>query len=151
MSYFVYIVRHAKSITDPTSKMYVGCSNSTNENYNPINFFIKKAKETAETDTPRYQKLYESINKYGKKNHSTVITNFKNLEKEKAEKVVYDILVKLDSDRVLNDVIINPERYTCEFCGKVLKKIYKDRHEELYCVNKVNDELAKLVGESYGF
>lgn len=148
MNYFVYVIRYGTSVEDKNSKMYIGCSNSTNTEYNPIKFFNKKAKETKGSESPRYQKLLESFEKNGMRNHTVHKTKYTNLSKENAEEIVFKMLTNLGKDRMLNDIAINPEKYTCDKCGKVFKKIYKKKHDKLYCNSMISDELDGLLSSA---
>lgn len=143
--YFVYVIKESGS-----GSMYVGCSNSTNEYYNPLKFLVRKAK-TSMTEHPEekhlhlYQKLLNSVNNNKYKNHVFYKTKFRNLEKEAAEEKVFQILSGMSDEMVLNDKIVNPERYVCESCGKKLKLVFKEVHEAKYCSKAVDNLLDEYI------
>lgn len=136
--YFVYVIKCVS-----TGQYYVGVSNSTNPNYNPLKWMFNQNKYN-KTDVPRYVKLSEVVRTFKMSNFKTMVTKHVGT-KEECEKVAYKMLMNMGPEKWLNDNVVNPERYKCERCGKSLKVFYKDLHNEKYCAKTLEDEIESLI------
>ena len=135
--YFVYVI---KCVSDNT--YYVGVSNSVNVNYNPLKWMFNQNKHTI-TDYPKYVKLSEAVRKCRMSGFKTIITKHRGT-KEECERTAYDMLLKIGSEKYLNDEIVEPTRYECDKCGKSLKVVYKELHDEKYCIVNIEEELEQF-------
>jgi hypothetical protein len=131
----VYYVFAIKCTID--GSYYLGTS--TRKTANTIGYMI----DTYRKDNTKYVKLNKAIENHGRNNFicSRISETFNC--KEDAEKYVYEKLIKL-GDRVLNDVIISPEREECLLCNKKIRKDFIELHEEKYCTGKAFDEIIGL-------
>lgn len=126
-----------------TGKKYYGTTKSQNQNYNPIQWFIKKNEESG-----HYKLLADSVKEHGKKNHVCRIIKTNKTDTEKSD-AVFKIVEKLmKADKSLNDVNFSPEKVECDKCNQQVRKCFKDIHDEKYCnVIKVEEELDELFSD----
>jgi hypothetical protein len=124
-------------------------SNSNNPKYNPIYFFIDKAKEGG------YMTLNQSIKQHGKASHiytKLERPDFIGLELEAAEKIKHKIVGFYQTrDRSLNDSNEEPIRFTC-ICGYRILEHKKELHicKVVYreqIMAELEEDADKLFGE----
>jgi len=119
-------------------KVYLGLTTSKN---NMMYWLLRKGKETG-----RYECLIKSVKESGINNHTYQLTNKVFDNKDEGEIALRQFQLALKSkDLLINDFIVEVEKYTCEHCGKTLKVCYKEKHDEEYCPKRSNDFLDSLI------
>lgn len=132
--YQIYTIKNTAN-----NKLFVGLTSGES---NMLTWILRKVK----TDPESYQKLQESVKVSGRNKHAFQRTNKVFDTKEEGEIYLRAIHQKLEQqDMLLNDSVIEIERYTCEHCQKRLKVIYKAKHDEMYCTKSTNDLLDSLL------
>lgn len=138
-------------MTDKKFRLYV-IKNKTNDKYftgvtssenNLMYWLLRQYK----SDNKKYTELGESINEFGIKNHIySVVKTFNN--KEEADMQNFTLQTNLQKDnKLINSLIINPEREVCAGCGYKIRKVFMEKHLE-YCKNKINKEVSDMI-DSY--
>ncbi len=119
-----------------TAKVYYGSSKSVLKTYKPINYFMKCHEE----DNSMYKTICESVKEHGRTNH---IFQRITCPKDYEPKDFVNKLIEKSKAVSLNDYIITNETVICEGCQKEIKKCFKKRHDERYCVRELDglDEL----------
>lgn len=131
-TYTIYMISNTKN-----NKVYIGLTTSPN---NMMYWLLKKNKENGS-----YKSLAESVKQDGISCHTYHRTNKVFDNKDDGEQALRNYQLKLhEKGLLINDVIVETEKYTCQHCNKTLKVCYKDKHEELYCSKRANEVLDSL-------
>jgi len=133
----VYYIFAIKCVKD--NSYYLGVS--TKSAANSISYMLDVNKR----DPTKYVKFAERVKQHGRNSMicSRLPTTYE--KKEAAEIVVFNKLNKLDSERVMNDSIINPERVECEECHQRVRVDFIEKHKNTYCKAQVFLELDELI------
>src|SRR5690606_35046894 len=128
----LYVIKNKSN-----DKYFTGVTSSEN---NLMYWLLRQYK----SDNKKYTELGESINEFGIKNHVySVVKTFN--DKEEADKQNFTLQTNLQKDnKLINSMIINPERAVCIGCGYKIRKVFMEKHLE-FCKNKINDEINKLL------
>lgn len=136
-SYYFYTIKNTKN-----GQIFTGITTGTKANM--LHWILENV-----TDENRYKKLKESVKQYGKSSHNFCrhINKKFNTKKEGEEylKTVQTILTQKGLS--LNDDIVNPETYNCDGCGKNIKVVFRDIHNEKYCSANLISFLDSLQEE----
>ena len=122
-SYQVYFIRHI-----PSDKFYVNVCQS--KSYRMDQYILKEYRASK-------GKKYETIGKILDKD--TENTSFTKLTtkydtKDEADRKAYEIQLRLQAQgRLLNDILINPEKERCEGCGYMVRKQLMEAHKKDKC------------------
>lgn len=93
----------------------------------------------------KYAELGESIKEDGLKNHKYVVLQVFN-NKDDADKKNYDFQQKLqEKGKLINKMIINPEREVCSGCGFRIRKLFMQKHLDNYCTKTIVDDLSESL------
>jgi hypothetical protein len=103
-------------------------------------WLLRKAK-----DTGNYKNLSESVKQHGISNHTFIRTNKVFNNKQEGEEALRSYQLKIQSvGKLMNDSVVETERYECEKCGMKLKRCYKEKHDDVYCSAKTIEFLDML-------
>jgi len=132
--YQIYIIKSTKD-----GNMFAGITGTQDTNL--LRWLFNKSKSSGQ-----YAKLAESIKVNGYANHSFQRTNLKFKYKNEAEETLKKIQIKLLADgKLLNDSVVDTEKYVCEYCGKTIRVCYREGHLEKYCPKTTNDFINSLL------
>ncbi len=96
------------------------------------NFLNFKSSQTQECP---YKKLSALVAK-DTSNKFIVVRSKDSFKKDECEEKIFkfqmNLISKFGEDCLLNDVIINPEKYIC-ICGQSVHTQFKEAHDEKYC------------------
>lgn len=134
MNQTYYIV----AIKNTINNAYYLCTSPKKE-ANTLSYFLKCHQE----DPEKYVKLSQSVKEHGIKNFvCSRIPNVSFKNKDEAELVVFQKLLELPEERVLNDRIINNTRVPCPDCNKSIRQEYLESHMHKYCTAKAFSDLT---------
>jgi len=132
LKYFPYVIEN------PEHKLYIWFSCAKTPKYNAIYVLNRYSK-----DKKGYEKLKASFAQYGLKKHKYYKIKFDKTDKPSVEQYVYEKLLSLDSDQILNDAVISPEREQCSGCGVNVRKALMSNHK-VYCEGVEFDQIFDI-------
>jgi hypothetical protein len=134
--YQVYTIKCNK-----TEKIFVGITSGTKANM--LNWLLK----SSEQDPESYVNLKQSVKEHGLQNHvfSRHQDKIFNTKKEGEEYISKVQTALCKKDLLLNDNVVNPETYTCLHCGKTLKVVYRQVHDDNYCSSRTMKFLDSIM------
>lgn len=132
--YQIYIIKSTKD-----GNMFAGLTSTDNSNM--LRWIYNKSK----TGTA-YTKLAKSIKENGYSTHSFQRTNNIFNNKDEGEEFLKKLQTSLEEEgKLLNDTVINTDKYVCPGCKKNIRVMYKDVHDEKYCTSVTNDYIQSLI------
>ena len=132
--YQIYIIKCTK-----TGHMFAGLTST--DNTNMLQWLNRKCKSGE-----AYIKLAKSIKDNEYKNHVFQRTKYVFTNKDEGEQALRKIQLGLEGKGLLlNDSVINTDKYVCNGCGKNVREQYRQVHDEKYCTSSTNSFIESMI------